>query len=196
MKRRSFVTLVFAALVAVSGATQPRAPLTGTWEGQLLLNSNWRFMEADFGATGKLADATVDLPQERREFAEFSIDGQSVRWTPPRGQSRIRFEGTREDDVIRGRAEQNDVAGEFQLIRTAASKQRETAPYAATYRTDAGDLITVARFDFGDGVDLVCNRLTSVAVTGYADADGQIGVPLRTRSLRPLPGRASGRLRQ
>jgi hypothetical protein len=42
--------------------------------GQLLLNSNWRFMEADFGATG-LADAKVDLPQERRDFAEFSIDG-------------------------------------------------------------------------------------------------------------------------
>ena len=76
-----------------------------------------------------------------------------VRWTLLRGQGRIRFEGTREDDVIRGRAEQNDIAGEFQLIRTAASKQRETAPYAATYRTDAGDLITVARFDFGDGVD-------------------------------------------
>ena len=153
MIRRSFVTVVFAALVVASGATQPRAPLTGTWEGQLLLNSNWRFMEADFGATGKVADAKVDLPQERREFAEFSIDGQSVRWTLLRGQGRIRFEGTREDDVIRGRAEQNDVAGEFQLVRTAASTPRETAPYAATYRTDGGDLITVARFNFGDGVD-------------------------------------------
>ena len=158
MTGRAFVTLVFVALVVASGATQPPAPLIGTWEGQLLLNSNWRFMEADFGATGKPADAKVDLPQERRDFAEFSIDGQSVRWTLLRGQSRIRFEGTREGDVIRGRAEQNDVAGEFQLIRTAASKQRDTAPYAATYRTDSGDLITVARFDFGDGVDRLALR--------------------------------------
>ena len=153
MIRQSFCTLVFVALVFASGGTQPRAPLTGTWEGQLLLNSNWRFMEADFGATGKLADARVDLPQERREFTEFSTDGQSVRWTLQRGQGRIRFEGTRENDIIRGSAEQNGVAGEFQLIRIAASKQRETAPYAATYRSDTGDLITVARFDFGDGVD-------------------------------------------
>jgi uncharacterized protein len=153
MIRRSSGTLVFAALVVASGATQPGPPLTGTWEGQLLMNSNWRFMEADFGATGKLVDAKVDLPQERRQFAEFSIDGQSVRWTLLRGQGRIRFEGTRDDDIIRGRAEQDGVAGEFQLIRIAASKQRETAPYAATYRTDSGDLITVARFDFGDGID-------------------------------------------
>ena len=110
-------------------------------------------MEADFGATGQLADAKVDLPQERRDFTEFSIDGQSVRWTLLRGQARMRFEGTREDDVIRGRAVLNDVVGEFQMVRTAAGKQRETAPYAGTYRTDAGDLITVARFSFGDGID-------------------------------------------
>jgi hypothetical protein len=57
-------------------------------------------MEADFGATGNPADANVDLPQERRQFAEFSIDGQSVRWTLLRGQARIRFEGTREGDVF------------------------------------------------------------------------------------------------
>jgi hypothetical protein len=67
------------------------------------------------------------LPQERRQFAEFSIDGQSVRWTLLRGQARISFEGTRtrDDDVIRGRAEQNGVVGEFQLIRIAAGKQRD-----------------------------------------------------------------------
>jgi pimeloyl-ACP methyl ester carboxylesterase len=153
--RQSFITLILAGIVVASGVTQPGPPLTGAWEGQLLLNSNWRFMEADFGATGNPADARVDLPQERRQFAEFSVDGQSVRWTLVRGQSRIRFEGTRtrDNDVIRGYADQNGVAGEFQLIRIAAGKQRDTAPYAGTYRTSAGDLVTVARFDFGDGID-------------------------------------------
>jgi hypothetical protein len=50
MRRRSFLALVCAALVVASGATQPRAPVTGTREGQLLLNNNWRFMQADLGA--------------------------------------------------------------------------------------------------------------------------------------------------
>ena len=166
MRPQSFVTLIFVGVVVALGAAQTRASLTGTWEGQLLLNSNWRFMEADFGATGNLADMKVDLPQERRQLSELSIDGRSIRWTLSRGQGHMRFEGTRtgDDDIIRGRVEQDGVAGEFQLIRVAAGKPREVAPYAATYRTDAGGLIAVARYDFGDGID----RLALLdAVHGY-----------------------------
>ena len=103
MFRQSLVMSVFVVLAAPTTAQTP-APLTGTWEGQLLLNSNWRFMEVDFGPSGNLTDAKVDTPQERRKLAEFSIDGPSVRWTLVRGQAGIRFEGTRtlDNDTIRG----------------------------------------------------------------------------------------------
>jgi hypothetical protein len=186
----SFLPVAFGALLVGSAATQP-VPLTGSWEGQLLLNNNWRFMEADFGATGKLADAKVDLPQERRDFTEFSIDGQSVGWTLLRGQARMRFAGTREGDVIRGQAVLSDVVGEFQMVQTAAGKQRDTARHAGTYRTDAGGLITVARFTFGDGIDRLALLDVRRGYWGHSAADGPIGVSLRASSFRSFPGRAS-----
>ena len=149
--RQALRLLAVVVVAAPMLAAQSSPSLQGAWEGQLLLNNNWRFMEGQFGPS--TADARVDLPQERREFADFSVDGLRVRWILRRGQTAIRFEGTREGDVIRGRAEQNGVSGEFQLVRTAGERSRDAGAYAGTYRTNRGDLVTVARFDFGDDVD-------------------------------------------
>jgi pimeloyl-ACP methyl ester carboxylesterase len=110
-------------------------------------------MEAQFGAGVNPASAKVDLPQERREFLDFTIQGNRLRWTLARAQVRIRFDGVLNGDVIRGEAEQNGTLGEFQLVRINRMQPSREPLLAGTYRTRSAGLITVARFDFGDGVD-------------------------------------------
>jgi pimeloyl-ACP methyl ester carboxylesterase len=147
---RLFTTLALLLAALGVSAGQPLNRLDGRWEGQMLLNSNWRFMEASFAANP--ADTRVDLPQERRQFADFSRKGNRLRWMLLRGQARVRFDGMLEGNVIRGHAEQNGVMGEFQLVRVR-SRSSEAVRYTGTYRTASGDLISVARFDFDDNVD-------------------------------------------
>ena len=150
------LVLAFLVLAAVSMSAQTTSGtvgLAGAWEGQLLLGTNWRFMEARFETNAGQPDARVDLPQERREFRDFSTSGDRLQWTLVRGQERIRFEGTRSGDVIRGSADQNGLTGEFQLVRVDRAISERNLDLPGTYQTPRGDLITVARYDFGDGVD-------------------------------------------
>ncbi|HET9216429.1 MAG TPA: alpha/beta fold hydrolase, partial [Terriglobia bacterium] len=70
-----------------------------------------------------------------------------------RGQGRIRFDGLLSGNLIRGQAEQNGVVGEFQMVRIDRSQPNREPRLAATYRARGGAVITVARFDFGDGID-------------------------------------------
>jgi pimeloyl-ACP methyl ester carboxylesterase len=123
--------------------------LTGAWEGQMLLGGNWRFIEAEFGD----GVAKVDLPQERRDFRDFTAQGNRLQWTLVRGQGRIRFDGLLSGNRIRGEAEQNGVVGEFQLDRVYRAESKGAPGLAATYRSRGGAVVTVARFDFGDGID-------------------------------------------
>jgi pimeloyl-ACP methyl ester carboxylesterase len=126
---------------------------TGAWEGQMLLGGNWRYMEAAFG-DGDPTTAKVDLPQERREFRDFTAQGNRLQWTLVRGQGRIRFDGLLSGNLIRGHAEQNGVMGEFQMVRINRTQPNREPGLAATYRARGGSaLVTVARFDFGDGID-------------------------------------------
>lgn len=48
-----------------------RLRLIALLQGQVLLNSDWRFMEASLGEPP--TDGHVDLPQERRQLSDFSI---------------------------------------------------------------------------------------------------------------------------
>jgi hypothetical protein len=139
--------LVFAAVSAWAQTTSGKVGLAGAWEGQLLLGSNWRFMEARFETNDGQPDARVDLPQERREFRDFSTSGDRLQWTLVRGQERIRFEGTRSGDVIRGSADQNGLIGEFQLVRVARVVSGRDFDLPGTSETPRGDLITVARYE-------------------------------------------------
>jgi hypothetical protein len=86
--------------------TTRNSELSGTWEGQMLLGSNWRYVEARFGSQDDPSATRVDLPQERREFRDFVTSGDRLTWTLVRGTDRIEFEGTRTGDAIRGRAVQ------------------------------------------------------------------------------------------
>jgi hypothetical protein len=139
--------LVFADVSAWAQTTSGKVRLAGAWEGQLLLGSNWRFMEARFETNDGQPDARVDLPQERREFRDFSTSGDRLEWTLVRGQERIRFEGTRSGDVIRGSADQNGLIGEFQLVRVARVVSGRDFDLPGTSETPRGDLITVARYE-------------------------------------------------
>jgi pimeloyl-ACP methyl ester carboxylesterase len=149
-----WILVVLSLVSAGSRAQTPvrSAGLAGAWEGQLLLGSNWRFMEASFEITDSQQNARVDLPQERREFRDFTITGDQLQWTLLRGQDGIRFEGTRTGDVIRGSAVQNGLVGEFQLVRVDHTGAGRELELAGTYQTAQGDLLTIARYDFGDGV--------------------------------------------
>jgi|SRR5688572_2046284 len=75
------VLLAITMLVTPSttrAQTYPTIELSGDWEGQMLLRSNWRFMEARFGRGGDPAEVKVDLPQERREFRDFERQGNRL----------------------------------------------------------------------------------------------------------------------
>ena len=146
--------IVLAALSATptSGTQSSPTTPTGLWEGQMLLSGNWRFMEAQFG-NGNPAQVKIDLPQERREFGEFELEGSRLRWSLTRGTARIRFDGRMDGSVIRGTAEQNGVKGEFQLVRVNRSSSTAPPGLFATYRLADANLVTIVRFDFGDGID-------------------------------------------
>jgi uncharacterized protein len=155
MRRLYVATVVLAALstVTVRGSqTSPTTQPTGLWEGQMLLSGNWRFMEAQFG-NGNPSEVKIDLPQERREFRDFEVEGNRFRWTLVRATARIRFEGKIDGGVIRGTSEQNGVTGEFQLARVNRSSSTEDPGRPGTYRMADGNLVTIVRFDFGDGID-------------------------------------------
>jgi hypothetical protein len=87
-----------AAALSAFSATPPIsstiAELAGTWEGQMLLGSNWRYVGARFGAPDDPGGAQVDLPQERRQFRDFTVSGARLTWTLVRNTERIEFEGT------------------------------------------------------------------------------------------------------
>jgi alpha-beta hydrolase superfamily lysophospholipase len=154
-RRRVWIALVASSVYACLNliAQVPAPSLSGAWEGQMLLNGTWRFMEGQFGEGTGPTGAKVDLPQERREFRDFTSEGDRLKWNLARGQNSIRFDGVLSGDVIRGQAEQRGVLGEFQLVRIDRRASRPDAQLAATYRTRGGGLITVARYDFGDSVD-------------------------------------------
>src|SRR5688572_6249949 len=142
-----------SVMVSLTLSAQVSPVLSGAWEGQMLLNGTWRYLEAQFGDSAGTTPTKVDTPQERREFRDFTIEGDRVRWTLVRGQNWIRFDGVLSGDAIRGQVEQRGVLGEFQLVRIRRTEPRQETPLAATYRTRGGSLVTVARFDFGDGID-------------------------------------------
>jgi pimeloyl-ACP methyl ester carboxylesterase len=176
-----------AAALSAFSATPPIsstiAELAGTWEGQMLLGSNWRYVEARFGAPDDPGGAQVDLPQERRQFRDFTVSGARLTWTLVRNTERIEFEGTHAGDIIRGRAVQSGVTGEFQLVRINRGAQRRESELAATYRTSQGDLITIARFDFGDGIDRLALMDTRDGYWGMllpTDADRYVFAPARS----------------
>ena len=152
MFRTALAAFLSLTCLTMTAQISPVAGPTGAWEGQMLLGGNWRYMEAAFGNGDPLA-AKVDLPQERREFREFTAQGNRLQWTLLRGQGRIRFDGLLTGNLIRGQAEQNGVLGEFQLVRIDRSEPSREPRLAATYRSRGGAVITVARFDFGDGID-------------------------------------------
>lgn len=152
-------TLLVVAVLGLASVTTPAQTspdedgLSGAWEGQLLLRSNWRFMEAQFGGMGGQTEAKVDTPQARHEFRDFEVQAERLRWTLARASTRMRFDGTRMGDVIRGRVEQDGVAGEFQLVRVDRTAPAGAPGLTGTYRTSGRDFVTIARFDFGDGRD-------------------------------------------
>jgi len=154
-QRRSWIVLAASSVIACLTLTAqaPTPALSGAWEGQMLLNGTWRFMEGQFGESTAVTGAKVDLPQERREFRDFTAESGHLKWNLVRGQSWIRFDGVLSGDVIRGQVEQSGVLGEFQLVRIDRRAPRRDVQLAGTYRTRGGGLITVARYDFGDNVD-------------------------------------------
>ena len=169
MFHRSLLAAVFLVLrwtIASAQTSSGTAGLSGTWEGQLLLGTNWRFLEARFGTAGDNSGARVDLPQDRREFRDFTVSGTRLRWTLARGQDQIRFDGALVGDVIRGTVEQNQLRGEFQLVRTSRTGGSRELDLTGTYRTSQGDLISVARYDFGDGVDRLALMETRAGLWG------------------------------
>jgi uncharacterized protein len=149
---KMIIPAVLCAVTVQASQTSTTSQRTGLWEGQMLLNGNWRFMEAQFGS-GNPSEAKVDLPQERREFRDFEVEGNQLRWALMRGDARIRFDGRIDGSVIRGTSEQNGVTGDFQLVRVNRSSSTEDPGRSATYRMADGNLVTIVRFDFGDGID-------------------------------------------
>ena len=148
-----FALTMLSTPCATRAQTYQTAELSGDWEGQMLLRSNWRFMEARFGRGGDTAEVKVDLPQERREFRDFERQGNRLQWNLLRGTARIRFEGTLNGDVIRGSADQDGVAGEFQLVRIDRRSAPSEVTLAGTYGRSPAPLASIVRFDFGDGID-------------------------------------------
>ena len=55
-----------------------------------------------------------------------------------RGQERIRFDGTRSGDVIRGSADQNGLTGEFQLVRVDRAVSARDLDLPGTVRNAQG----------------------------------------------------------
>src|SRR4030095_7053959 len=100
------------------------------------LSGNWRFMEAQLG-NGNPLEVKIDLPQERREFRDFEVEGSRIRWSLMRGTARISFDGRIDGSVIRGTSEQNGVKGEFQLVRVNRNSSTEDPDRSAPFRTAA-----------------------------------------------------------
>jgi hypothetical protein len=174
-------------VVTMSSQTNPPVALSGAWEGQMLLAGNWRFMEAQFANGENIAATKVDLPQERREFRDFIVQGNRLQWTLVRGQGRIRFDGVLNRDVIRGGVEQNSVRGEFQLVkidRKSPSRDAQLDGHisGAWRRNCIHRTLRLWRW-----CRQACPYGCRTRVLGYVAADGFRFVPFRAGPVRSIP---------
>ena len=98
MESHTQLVLAFLVLAAVSMSAQTTSGtvgLAGAWEGQLLLGSNWRFMEARFRTINGQPDARSTCHRNDANFVTSArqATGSSGRWFADRTGSALTVPG-------------------------------------------------------------------------------------------------------
>ena len=164
---RQFGIVLLATLCAAPALA---GPATGTWIGGFKSRHDWVFMRVTLEAAGQGLSGRADLPVQGEyniALSRVGARGHGVTFELPGNVGNLLFEGTRNDDVIKGSVRQGFGLSAFELVRELPTADADFAPYAGHYAKD-DDLPTLLYYSPNGPayVDFATGRMGTLFRTG------------------------------